>query len=168
MKHLTIIRHAKAEDPANFADDALRPLTEKGRKDARATARVVSNLQPGVDWWIASPALRSRESCEILLAALDLEDEIHYDEDIYLAPPERLMAILALTPLNSEHVALIGHNPGLEELIAGLCAGGALNLNFRLPTAALAHIELELSRWDQMRWGCGQLRMLVSPKLLKK
>ncbi len=39
MKFLTIVRHAKAEDPANFADDAQRPLTDKGRKDARATAR---------------------------------------------------------------------------------------------------------------------------------
>lgn len=168
MKLLTIIRHAKAEDPANFSEDAKRTLTEKGRRDARATARVVSNLQPRIDWWIASPALRSRETADILLSALDLEDEIHCNSDVYLAPPERLLTILAATPATAEHVALIGHNPGLEELIAGLCAGGALNLNFRLPTSALAHIELELARWDQMRWGCGQLRMLVSPKLLKK
>lgn len=168
MKFLTIIRHAKAEDPANFSEDAKRTLTDKGRKDARATARVVGNLQPRIDWWIASPALRARETCDILLTSLDLEDDIHYDDDIYLAPPERLLTLLAAAPATVEHVALIGHNPGLEELIAGLCAGGALSLNFRLPTSALAHIELELARWDQVRWGCGQLRMLVSPKLLKK
>ena len=168
MKFLTIVRHAKAEDPANFADDALRPLTEKGRKDARATARVLGNLQPPIDWWMSSTALRARETSHIVLTALDLEHEVHFDDNIYLAPPERLLAILALAPANAEHIAIVGHNPGLEELVAGLCAGGALNLNFRLPTGAVAYIELEIARWDQLRWGCGELRMLVSPKLLKK
>ncbi len=168
MKFLTIVRHAKAEDPAGFAEDIQRPLTDKGRKDARATARVLGNLQPRIDWWMASTALRSRETCHIVLTTLDSEDEIHFDEGIYLAPPERLLAMLSVAPATAEHVAIMGHNPGLEELIAGLCAGGALNLNFRLPTAAVAHIELEIARWDQMRWGCGELRMLVSPKLLKK
>ncbi len=129
---------------------------------------VLGNLQPRIDWWLASTALRARETCHIVLSALDNDDEVHYEESIYLAPPERLLSLLSIAPATAEHVVIVGHNPGLEELVAGLCAGGALNLNFRLPTAAVAHIELELARWDQMRWGCGELRMLVSPKLLKK
>ena len=62
---------------------------------------------------------------------------------------------------------LIGHNPGLEELAAGLCSGASDNSVLTLATASLAYFELDIARWSQLRWGAGQLRVLVSAKMLK-
>jgi phosphohistidine phosphatase SixA len=52
--------------------------------------------------------------------------------------------------------------------VAGLAAGAATHLNFNLPTAAIAHLELEIFWWNQIRWGSGQLILLLPPKLLRK
>lgn len=168
MRLLTVIRHAKAEDAALYPEDIARPLTERGVRDARSMARVIAGLQPPIDWWVTSPALRARESTDAMVAEIGYTNTISVLDEAYPGLADRWFAIVAATPSETRHLAIVGHNPGLEELIAGLCAGGALHLNFRLPTAGVAHVELEVARWDQVRWGCGQLRLLISPKVLKK
>jgi phosphohistidine phosphatase len=168
MKYLTVIRHAKAEDPMGYASDLERPLAERGQKDARQTARALSNLEPAVDWWISSPSLRTRETTQILTEYLNYTNHIIWEATAYAAEADTLLDILREQPHEAEHIVLVGHNPGLEELIVGLCAGSSRHLNLRMPTAALAHLELQIFRWDQIRWGCGQLRLLVAPKILKK
>lgn len=168
MRYLTVIRHGKADDPTGYGDDRQRPLVERGLKDLRSMARFVENLQPPVDWWISSPAMRARQTTLALLDALGIDPVVRYEDDVYPGYADELLGLLANAPPDRNHVALVGHNPGLEELVAGLCASNSLHLNFRLPTAAIAHIELEISHWEQVRWGCGSLRFLVAPKLLKK
>ena len=168
MRLLTVVRHAKADDPLHYENDIDRPLTEKGFKDSRTVARLLGQLDPAVDWWISSPALRARETVTTLAAELGFSGEVRYEELAYPGNADNWLAIVAAAPLNAQHVAIVGHNPGLEEFVAGLCAANALHLNFRLPTASVAHLELELARWDQIRWGCGLLRTLIQPRLLKK
>lgn len=167
MRYLTIVRHGKADDPARFGDDRQRPLTDKGAKDVRSTARFLENLQPPIDWWVTSPAARARETTDVLVDALGSKAPVRQEDDVYPGDAGRLLELLATTPPEMNHVAVIGHNPVLEELVAGLCAGNSA-LNFRLPTAAVAHLELEVSHWEQVRWGCGSLRLLIAPKLVKK
>lgn len=168
MKHLTVVRHGKAEDPTRSAQDFDRPLAERGEKDSKAAARIVASLQPPVDWCVSSPAVRARGTATTLADALGPLVHLHYEEAAYMASADTLLDLLSRTPDEMEHVVLVGHNPGLEELVAGLCAGSALNVNLRLSTATVAHIELEIFRWDLLRWGCGQLKMLAPPKTCKK
>jgi phosphohistidine phosphatase len=63
---------------------------------------------------------------------------------------------------------LIGHNPGLGRLAAGLCGSGPTKLlehmRSKFPTAALAVIDFELDRWAQVAPGTGRLRAFVRPK----
>ena len=84
-----------------------------------------------------------------------------------MASADTLLELLRRAPEDAEHVVLIGHNPGLEELSAGLCSGASDNSVLTLVTASLAHFELDIARWSQIRWGAGQLRLLVSAKVLK-
>ncbi len=173
MKWLTLVRHAKAEDATLWADDFARPLTERGQKDARHAARVVATLEPRVDWWVTSPALRALQTADVLFhegqpGGVESVTALQQDETIYEAAPEALLALVRQTPPAMEHLLLVGHNPGLEALTAGLCSGGAPSLNFRLPTAAIAHLELQVAHWEQVRWGCGELRVLMTPKVMKK
>ena len=167
MRFLTVIRHAKAEDPANYDDDFDRPLTERGERDATIIGRMLQGMHPPIDWWIVSAAERALRTGAILRAQCDDDGESHVVREAYLATSDTLLSLVQMAPADVKHVALVAHNPGLEELIAGLTAGDARHFNFRLVTGAFAQIELEIPRWDQVRWGSGQLRYLVAPKLLR-
>ena len=168
MKYLTVVRHGKAADPLRAAQDFDRALTERGEKDSKAAARMVANLQPPADWCISSPAVRARGTAATIADALGPLLHLQYEDAAYLASADTLLELLGKTPEEMEHVVLVGHNPGLEELVAGLCAGHALHVNLTMPTATVAHIELEAFRWDQLRWGCGKLKLLAPPKTCKK
>lgn len=167
MKFLSIIRHAKTERPANYSTDFVRPLTARGHKDTKHMAKLLAQIDPAVDWLVSSTAVRARETTEHL-ADLLAPEHIAWTEDVYLAAAETLLAVLKKSPQPAEHVAIVGHNPGMAELVSGLCTGSAQRLNLHMSTGALAHLELEIFRWDQLRWGSGRLRLFMAPKFMRK
>jgi phosphohistidine phosphatase len=63
---------------------------------------------------------------------------------------------------------LIGHNPGLGHLAGSLCGSGprkALErMRAKFPTGALAVIEFDIDRWNELAAGTGRLRAFVRPK----
>ncbi|MBI1295106.1 histidine phosphatase family protein [bacterium] len=168
MKHLTILRHAKAAvAPANQLD-MDRPLVEKGHKQIKLMASVIRGIEPAPDRLLSSPASRAVETAEGMAAAIKFEQSILLEKEIYEAAPTTLLEVLREQPAPVEHLVLIGHNPGLEMLISGLCSGEDSRLNLKLPTAGIAHIALEVVRWRQVRWGSGILQFLITPRSLKK
>jgi phosphohistidine phosphatase len=168
VKHLTILRHAKAV-PANAAQpDFERPLAEKGPKQIRRVVPALHTIKTPVDRILVSPSLRTMETAAHFIETLALAQESITEKRIYEATPTTLLEILRDQPGTIQHVVLIGHNPGLAMLVSGLCSGDDARLNLHLPTAGLAHIELEVARWRQVRWGSGILRLLLAPKFLKK
>lgn len=168
MKALTIIRHAKAKDADGYAVDAERPLTDRGHKDAVRVAETLARLDPDVDWLISSPSERTRQTTEHIVTYLDYTKQLQYEQAVYEADAETLLKVLSKVPQEVEHVVLVGHNPGVEELVAGLTAGAPERLNLHMPTAALVHLNLDIFWWNQIRWGCGQLNLLITPKVLRK
>lgn len=168
MKTLSIIRHAKAETASLTAADFHRPLTKRGAKDARRIGRLLAQVQPAVDWIIASPAARTRTTTAAIAEVVDYSGTLHWEENAYLADAETWLRLLQAVPPEIEHVVVVGHNPGMADLVAGLTSGVPSRLNLHFPTAAVAHLQIEIFWWNQIRWGCGQLRMLVTPKYLGK
>ncbi len=166
MKQLTIVRHAKAEPYEEYASDFDRPLAPKGLKQIPRIARVLAQLKTPPDWIISSPAIRARQTAELLAQELDFPERILWEEAIYEASAPTLHRILQQTPDTVTHVLMVGHNPGMERLVAGLCSGNQL-MNLRLSTAGTAHLRLEIFQWQQLRWGSGELRLLLRPGVLK-
>ena len=70
--------------------------------------------------------------------------------------------VLSETEDSADEVLLVGHNPGLEELLQDLT--GELE---QMPTAALARIVLDVKKWRKLSDGSGKLRWLVRPKGLR-
>jgi phosphohistidine phosphatase len=167
MKSLSVLRHAKAEHVDDFPSDFERPLTTRGQKDARQIGELLTEFEPAIDWIVSSPALRTRETTNAITAALKFKRAVVWQDAIYEAEAENLLNVLAQTPGDMEHVLIIGHNPGMEELVSGLCAGSPTRLSITMPTAGLAHITLEIFGWNQIRWGCGTLHSLIRPKLVR-
>lgn len=168
MKTLSIIRHAKAATPDKYANDFDRPLTKRGQKDALQISQLVATLEPAVDWVISSPAIRTRETTEVLVKTQPNTPSIQWEESGYLAEADQWLTLLRIAPPEAGHIAIVGHNPGVSDLVARLAGGTVTHLSFHLPTAALATLTLEIFWWNQIRWGCGQLKLLVPPKPLRK
>jgi phosphohistidine phosphatase len=167
VKYISIWRHAKAERPENYASDFERPLTERGHKDAARMAALVAHLEPSIDLILSSPAARTAQTVQALTAQIDGAIDPLWNESIYLAAADTLLALLKALPEETQHVVIVGHNPGFEELASGLCGSTPEDVFVRLPTAAVAHVVIDTEHWSMVRWGGGQLKLLVTPKVLK-
>jgi phosphohistidine phosphatase len=106
-------------------------------------------------------------TAEALSEELTFQGSIQWAEQGYLGDAEAWLGLLHEVPPELDHVAVVGHNPGMAELVAGLTTGTPFRLNLHFPPAAVAHLEMELFWWNQIRWGCGQLKFLFTPKLFR-
>ncbi|MEZ4707339.1 MAG: histidine phosphatase family protein [Caldilineaceae bacterium] len=167
MKLLSIVRHAKAERPDAYATDHERPLTKRGRADSRLMAPLLAKITPAADYILSSTAVRTQETVQELTSVMNYNGPTIWSDALYLATAAELLRVLSETPDDVEHVIICGHNPGMEELAMGLCAGGAHHVHLRMPTACSAHLLLEIVHWPQIRWGCGELSFLLPPKIMR-
>ena len=162
MKTLLLLRHAKSSWKDNSVRDFDRPLNQRGLKTAPAIGRLIRKRKLQPDLVLSSPAERARQTTELVNEAASLKIELRYDERIYEASVARLLEVVSQLDDEAGVVILVGHNPGLAELLEML-TGEAHSL----PTAALACIELNIEKWNKVRAGAGRLDWLVTPKELK-
>lgn len=166
MKQLTLLRHGKPDWSAFHHTDFERPLKARGRRDVPRMGEYLADLGLVPDLIVSSPAERARQTAELFGQAVGYGEEITWDEAVYGAGVGELMAVLRRLPDDAEHVALIGHNPGLEDLVRHLIGADADDIG--LPTAAAAHILLALESWRDVQINVGQLQWLVTPKMLEE
>ena len=121
MRELILLRHAHAEPAAPGQDDFDRPLSLQGQAEAEAAGRWLKANGHLPDRVVCSPARRTRETCEAVLAALGYIELVH-EPRIYDATPGRLMQV-ADDHRDLARVLLVGHNPGFEQLAALLSSG---------------------------------------------
>lgn len=169
QRELLVLRHAKSDHGLGLVDFD-RPLNQRGQKAARRMGQWLGQLLKGTTGCrvICSPAMRTRETAQLLLEAMGYDGlEIQWQQAIYEASRQQLLALLATLPADARRVLLIGHNPGLEELLLWL-VGGRLVVPEGvklLPTAALAWLELPQD-WCLLKPGCARLRLLMRPETL--
>ncbi len=169
MKRLTLLRHAKSSWSDSTQRDFDRPLNAKGK---RAAARIGSHLAAEnfrCDLLIASPARRVKET----LVALELPDgifaDLRFDERLYLASATTLREVASETDDGVDHLMLMGHNSGLEDLVLDLVPDdGSSPLRDEVfekyPTATVANMELDIDNWSAIKPGCGRLVGFVRPR----
>ena len=113
------------------------------------------------DLVLCSPAMRARETIEIVFKASKLDPKLRFDERIYGAGPVELLKIISLIEAGIGTVLLVGHNPGMEQLLQLLT--GYVE---RIPTATLAKINCGTGDWSLIAEAKGSLELLVKPKEL--
>lgn len=165
---LLILRHAKSDRDGAPGDDFSRPLARRGRRDAPRMGRWLEARGPAPDFVLSSPALRARETAEAVATVLGVPAaRIQYDDRLYLATCETLLAVLAGCPARTRTLLLVGHNPGLEELLDYLCAEPPpRNAAGKLLTAgALARLTLRQD-WKKLEARSAELLELARPREL--
>jgi len=170
MKRLTLLRHGKSDWSEPYHTDFERPLKARGRRDVPCMGEYLASLDLTPDLIVSSPAERARQTAELFAEAVGYGGAIRWEKAIYGASVGELMTVLRRQPDDAEHIVLIGHNPGFEELASYLIGGDPHGLakDIRLPTAAAAHILLDATSWRDVQINCGQLQWLVTPKMLRK
>ena len=146
MKTLLVLRHAKSSwnDPA--LDDHERPLNKRGRRDAPRMGELVREHGLIPDVVISSDAVRARLTAEAVAEAARYAGEILLDPHLYVACPADILSLLPKVRENPKTVMIVGHNPGLEELVEQLTGERQ-----DLPTAALAQIDLPIEQWRDLK-----------------
>ena len=146
MKRLTILRHADSSPAAAGGHDFDRPLSARGRRQARQVGEEFEARALTFDLVLASTALRVRETLEGLAEAYAVLP-IRFEEELYLASERSLLDRVRAAPDECQSLLLVGHNPGLERLVADLARDDSHGLRARViagfPPAAAARMELE-------------------------
>ena len=118
---LYLIRHGLAEEHSEaWPDDSKRPLTEAGMARMRKIARSLARLDVSIDVLLTSPLVRTRQTAEIVAAALEPKPAIVAVDA--LAPGGLQQAVLAELEKHTRKtvIGLVGHEPGIGELAAKL------------------------------------------------
>ena len=124
---LLVVRHAIAEDPAEYArhhrDDTGRPLTPEGRKKMQQAADGLRSLVPELDLLATSPLTRAIQTADILAAAYDGLEPVQVPA---LSPGEPVATLATWLEQERRHqtVAVVGHEPGLSQTVSWFLAGG--------------------------------------------
>lgn len=163
-RKLLILRHGKS-DWSTLKPDHERPLTDRGRVGAQRIAAWMQDRGLVPDLVVSSPAERALGTAQAACQVLGLkEKKIRLDERIYMGSVEDLLETLADCPAEAEKVMLVGHNPGLEGLVAYLAAGALPESDDGklLPTATLAVLKIPKD-WASLRQGGAELLSITRP-----
>jgi phosphohistidine phosphatase len=154
---LYFLRHA---DALPGEDDAARPLSQTGKKEAQTLARFLTNTGIAFDAAFTSPLVRARQTAEIVLKICGDVSPAKLDvtEALLNETSQRAFDRWLKDLPEANKVLLVGHEPTLSERVRRLLTIASAE-RLRLPKGGLACVESE-----DRRTGC--LKFFVAPKIL--
>lgn len=147
-RYLTLLRHAHAAPPNVGMADFDRQLDADGLEQLKIVQRRLRGLPAAdPDFMLVSSAERTRQTAATIATALGVEaEQIMHTRDAYLASAQSLLDLLRAAPETASHIILVGHNPGISDLIGDLVE----DMHVGLPTAGFAHL-LATQAWNELR-----------------
>ena len=168
MKTLTLLRHAKAgwDDPVQRDFD--RPLNAKGRRAAQTIGRHLKSQGCHFDHIIASPATRVQQTLTEAGDAYGEAFQANWDRRVYLASAATLLDLVRELPDSATTALMVGHNPGLEDLVLLLVPSARVGLRDaveeKYPTASIAELSAEVDHWADLTEGGATLSRFTRPR----
>ncbi|CCK31679.1 hypothetical protein BN159_7300 [Streptomyces davaonensis JCM 4913] len=167
LRRLIVLRHAKSAWPEGIADHR-RPLAPRGRRDAPAAGRALAESDLLPDLALCSTAVRARQTWELASAEWGTPPPVRYLPRLYAAEATELLAAVHEAPAEVETLLLIGHNPGLEDLVTAL-AGDSLDdaldrVREKFPTSAVAVLAWRGTAWSALAPGTALLTWFTVPR----
>lgn len=142
------MRHAKSSWELGYSSDYQRPLNERGISDAPRMAHWLVAQHKIPELIFSSTAVRAAETTRLLIAefpSFDSEQVIFCEELYHGVPRHYLRRLAGLEGTEVRRAMVVGHNPGLEQLVE-LLSGDPQHL----PTATVACLELEIDNWGDI------------------
>ena len=168
-KSLYVMRHAKSSWKDPNVPDYERPLARRGKKAARRMALLVARSLPLPELVLCSPVTRAVQTYQLIAERFGNSVEVHTEDGLYGASGTALLMRLRALPDEVGSVLLIGHNPGVQDLLIELASDGdparldVVRAGF--PTCALATLRVS-SRWSELGPSTASVEGLVMPRTL--
>lgn len=160
-RRLTLIRHAKSSWSDAGIDDFDRELNERGQHDAPMMGRRLKARGARPSLIITSPARRARQTAQLLAREIGYPLEfVQSEPELYLASAADMLAVLARQDPGFLDLVLVGHNPGLTDLAAGL--SGVMIDN--VPTCGIVALEIIGDDWSHIPTAKSRLEYFDFPK----
>jgi phosphohistidine phosphatase len=163
MKNLLVLRHAKSDWNNPNMSDFERPLNGRGLRSALQMGAFLQEKKLEPDLIVSSPAVRAKDTAELIKDAAQFLTELKFEPRIYEATVNDLIDVLKQIPKSCQVLLIVGHNPGFENLIESLTGETR-----EMPTAALAEVHLNIEDWSEIDVGQGNLKNLYKPKELEE
>jgi len=167
LRRLVVLRHAKSAWPAGVADHE-RPLAPRGRRDAPAAGRALAEADCLPDLALCSTAVRARQTWELAAEQWGTPPPVQLERRLYAADVPELLEAVREVPDQVQTLLLIGHNPGLEELVLELAGDGLDDtldrVRTKFPTAAVAILAWHGSAWSELAPGAALLTDVTVPR----
>ncbi|OLZ72187.1 phosphohistidine phosphatase [Streptomyces sp. IMTB 2501] len=167
LRRLVVLRHAKSAWPEGV-EDHERPLATRGRRDAPAAGRALAEADCLPDLVLCSTAVRARRTWELASAEWGTPPPVRYDERLYAADVPDLLEVVREAPPEVETLLVVGHNPGLEELVLELAREGLDDtldrVRTKFPTSAIAVLSWHGTGWPALAPGTALLTSLTVPR----
>ena len=143
MKTLLLLRHAKSSWKDSDLDDHDRPLNKRGKREAPRMGQLLKEEGLIPDFIVASSAKRAWRTAECAALHSGYRGETRVTSDLYEASPARIMGVAQLTPEPLDRLLMVGHNPGLEELLEQVTGSYT-----PLSAGSLALVHLQVDTWQ--------------------
>jgi phosphohistidine phosphatase len=163
---LVLMRHGQAVDREEFLssqrDDALRPLTDRGKSRSEKMAQKLVQWL-GKEWVVLhSPYVRARQTTNAIKPFLKVQAQKEVVELVPSAPPQAICDLIRREYSQANAILCVGHEPHLSTLASYLLSG--LNQGF-LELKKSGLIALEIENFASLGPGRSELLFLVSPKI---
>jgi phosphohistidine phosphatase len=160
MKVLYLIRHAKSSWSDAGLDDFDRPLNERGKRDAPFMAQVMRSRGDMPELLLSSTAKRAKQTAAAFYEVFSGEDpDLELEGRLYLASVGDLLRIINDVEDRYDKIAIIGHNPGISQLVSYLSQE-----ELEMPTTSVVRIDFGANSWQEVAGNTGSFRWLDYPK----
>jgi phosphohistidine phosphatase len=171
MKTVTLFRHAKSGEKDNpRIADIDRPLSDRGLKAAPKMGAAMRDRRLRPNLVLCSPSVRTRQTLTLAsVEAWDNPPKVRFEKKLYEASAQTLLRVLKDCPEDVDHVMIVGHNPGLQELAVALAPLGSEErgqLKGKLPTGAVVTFEFDEDLWKELQPASGHVRLMMSPNTI--
>lgn len=164
MKILYIVRHAKSSWEDSTMSDFDRPLNNRGLHDAPMMGLKLKELGFIPDQIISSSANRALSTAKLLAESISHPlSKIIETKALYLADLSTMLKIVNSVNDEIDSLMLVGHNPGMTQIINYLAAENLFNL----PTCSLSGIRFFIDNWEAVSMGLGKQFVYEYPKKYK-
>ena len=154
---LWVVRHAAAEHTFGVSD-FVRALRPKGRRQAERMQRWLPTQPDPPSLVVSSAAKRAVQTAKRVIRGFGLsDDDLVTDRELYGASPTTLIEALRRLPSGTGNVALVGHNPGVSDLVRVLIGSSIGDL----PTCGIAVLMCP-APWQDLLPGTAELRLVAA------
>ncbi|SNX56817.1 phosphohistidine phosphatase [Streptomyces sp. TLI_55] len=171
LRRLVVLRHAKSAWPEGVRDHQ-RPLAPRGLRDAPAAGRALAEADCLPDLALCSTAVRARQTWDLAAAQWGTPPPVRHDARLYGADVPELLEVVHEVSAEVETLLLVGHNPGLEDLVLDLAGDGLDDtldtVRVKFPTSAIAVLAWRGTAWEALGPGTALLTAVTVPRGKRK